>query len=111
MSRPRERAAERPPAPLQVKHEFVCVKPDGDVRIKSFIDKAFAWYLALMESTEDQSRYLYNLQSPDSERSPVPTVPEMNFGGMFVEANVKKKKRISRNGKVHRCSWGQCWRQ
>lgn len=40
---------------------FACAKRDGDLHVQAFLDKAFLWYLKAMESTEDNSRYLYNL--------------------------------------------------
>lgn len=80
----------------QVKHEFVCVRSDGDVRIKRFIEKAFSWYLMKMESTEDQSRYLFNLQSPD-ERSAGVTLGG-GTGDLFQDPMAAVMRGNKRNG-------------
>eukprot|EP00903_Cladosiphon_okamuranus_P014647 g13582.t1 len=45
---------------------FKCAARDGDARIESFIQKAFAWYCKEMKSTEDHGRYLYTLISKDA---------------------------------------------
>lgn len=42
---------------------LVCDKPDGDLRIQAFVNRAFEWYREAVKSTEDNSRYLYNLMS------------------------------------------------
>ncbi|CAN0564553.1 unnamed protein product, partial [Laminaria digitata] len=49
----------------QTSYWFSCDELDGDMRIEAFIKKAFAWYCKAMESTEDNSRYLYTLISDD----------------------------------------------
>lgn len=42
----------------QTSFVFKCAARDGDARIESFIQKAFAWYCKEMKATEDHGRYL-----------------------------------------------------
>lgn len=46
-----------------VKYHFWCDKKEGNLRIQEFVNKAYEWYAAEMESTEDHARYMYSLVS------------------------------------------------
>lgn len=56
---------------------------DGDLRIQAFLDKAFLWYLKAMESTEDNSRYLYNLLTEPKGTSGGPGTPTATLQSMM----------------------------
>ena len=61
------------PFSKQTSYLFKCAEQDGDVRIRMFIQKAFDWYCKAMESTEDNSRYLYTLISTGGMLEPEPS--------------------------------------
>eukprot|EP00752_Nemacystus_decipiens_P011862 g10522.t1 len=63
---------------------FQCAARDGDARIESFIQKAFAWYCKEMKATEDHGRYLYALISKDGLSPP---------GGDEADGRMRKYKR------------------
>lgn len=44
---------------VQVTFMFASDKSDGDVRIQTFLNKAFLWYCKAIESTEDHFRYYF----------------------------------------------------
>lgn len=68
-----------PPPPQNKKMTFmlVCDKPDGDLRIQAFVNRAFQWYRDAVKSTEDNSRYLYNLMSNPKKAARAMETPPM----------------------------------
>lgn len=79
----------------QVTFEFVSPKPDGDARIQAFMDNAFSWYCKAMESTEDNSRYLYMLLTENIEKKSEAMDP---MGDMAMNYGRRRPKQLGPGG-------------
>lgn len=71
-----------------------CQKSDGDLRIQAFMNRAFQWYHEAMRSTEDNSRYLYNMLSETNAPPGGATDPNSNPELPFYMGNRKSRGKL-----------------
>ena len=68
---------------------LVSSAPDA---IDAFIDKAYAWYMSELRKLEDNSRYMYELQSGPASRSSAASDDEPRHGMLYARYHLSDEK-------------------